>query len=304
MKNSLVSHVFDSFEYTFIVDSIEIRDYILNSKQKCVMYSEDMQLPGNCVNIQTSSEHFLSLKRTASLSPKSRVLTIPLVAFDSSFECFKYLFHQLQNCNLLSIYSRYKKLMKVLKDVGPKFSVTSRSEIQLLCNFSDKVSFSYPLDIEIEEGKVRSIAEYFEVNFNHLYPDLPPPFNLNGEFKFSSCLYAIHPSVNNIFGEQIKCAKKLFQDVCLSSNCSMIIENNDAKSFKVNNVERINDLVTIAGDSRNSTVTEFAFGLNRDIYNNIIWSLNSQINEGCSGIHMDFISPVKNDKTLVIKKLN
>lgn len=315
MKVSSLNHVFDSPVYSFIADSPEVCSYILDNGQECLMYEKGMLLPNNCVNIQTSIEHFLSLKDTVSLSPESRVLTIPLIAFDSSFVCFKYLFHQLQNCNFPNVYSRYKGLMSTFKDVGPKFSVTSGTNIQLTCNFNDKVSFSYPKSIKISKGKIRSVAEYFEVNFNHLYPELSSPFNLNGEFRFSSCLHAIHPSINNISNNQMKCAKKLFKDIYQSNNCSMIIENNNAKSFKIDNIERVDDVITIAGNSRKSNVTEFAFGLNSDIYENIIWSYNSQINEGCSGIHlgfgdgktgihMDFISPVKNDKTLIVERLN
>lgn len=315
MKLSSLNHIFNSSVYTFIVDSSEICNYILDNGQECLMYDKEMQLPDNCINIQTSSEHFLSLKDTAALSPKSRILTIPLIAFDSSFVCFKYLFHQLQTCNFPNVYDRYKKLMKTFEEVGPNFSVTSGSEIQLTCNFNDEVSFSYPTDIKISQGKIRSIAEYFEVNFNHLYPELQSPFNLNGEFRFFSCLHAIHPSVNNISDKQIKYAETLFKDIYLSNNCSMIIENNNAKSFKVNNVERIDDIIIITGDSRKSNITEFAFGLNSDIHKTIIWSHNSQINEGCygihvgfgdgkTGIHMDFISPVENDKSLIVKRLN
>jgi len=315
MKASPLNSVFDGLMYSFVADSREVCSYILNNGQECLMYKKGMRLPDNCVNVQTSVEHFLSLESTASLSPVSKILTIPLVAFDNSFECFKYLFHQLQNCDFLNVYSEYKRLMSTFKDVGPRFSVTSDPNIHLTCHFGEKVSFSYPKNVAISKGKIRSVAEYFEVNFNHLYPDLPSPFELNGKFRFSSCLYAIHPSTNDISSKQLKCAKKLFKDTYQSNNCIMVIEKNNIKSFKIDDVERVDDVVTIAGNSRKSTITEFAFGLNSDIYEHINWSYNSQINEGCSGIHlgvgdgktgihMDFISPVKNDKALIVKELD
>jgi hypothetical protein len=314
MKISSLNSIFGSSTYSFIVDSEAVYSYVIEHGQKCLIYKKNMKLPDNCVNIQTSVEHFISLKDTALLSPESRILTIPLIAFDNSFECFKYLFHRLYDCDFPNVFSRYRKLIRILKKVGTKFLVKSGNSIQLVCSFNKQVAFSYPKDIQVNKGKIRSIAEYFEVNFNHLYPHLPSPFNLNGKIKVSSCLYAIHPSVDNISSEQKKYAKKLFGDIYKSDNCIMTIENNDVKSLEVDGIERINDVITIAGSLRKANLTEFAFGLNSNISESIIWSYNSQINEGCmgihlgcgdgkTGIHMDFISPVNDSKELIIQKI-
>ena len=128
-------------------------------------------------------------------------------------------------------------------------------------------------------------------------------------------VYVLFIQAQIIFLVSKKYAKKLFGDIYKSDNCIMTIENNDVKSLEVDGIECINDVITIHGSLIKANLKEFAFGLNSTISESIIWSYNSQINEGCmgihlgcgdgkTGIHMDFISPVNDCNELIIQKIN
>ena len=301
-----IAPLFGGQKFSFVADSDCVLDLLLSEGYECLMYFEELNLPENCVSIQTSKKHFLNLKSNLDNSIKSRVLTLPLIAFDSSQECFEYFFNQLKLCNLNRIFESSTSLMRKFGEVGANINIKQGCDIDLSCHFNKKVQYSYPSQLLIKQGSIRSIAQYFEVNFNHLYTEFEPDFKLSGKFNFTSCLYAIHPSNDGISAKQMEAVKKLFNAVFNATNCSLLVKDNVALSLLLDNVEYIEVLKCIAGDLRKSEVTELAFGLNNDIIDTIDWQYNSQINEGCggmhlgfgdgkSGIHMDFICPEKKD---------
>ena len=310
---SWLEPLFADKNYYFLVDSNKIRDHLESEGFKVLMFKEGMSLPNSIISIQTSSQHFLSLKDILNDSPNARVLTIPLIAFDNSEKSTYYLLKMLAICNFKKAFEKKQELIDIIMNVGNKIVLTHDKENLLYCDFSNKVEFKYPSKLQIGKGSSRSVAEYLELNFNHLYPEIPSCYNLNGQFKFDSCLFAIHPSIDRIQKTQIELAKNLFDDVVHSKECMMYIDNNKITSFIIGGNKKLNDLKKIAGESRNSNITELAFGLNSSILGKTNWNYNSQINEGCfgmhlgigdgkTGIHMDFIHPVNNGNKFCLEK--
>jgi hypothetical protein len=79
------------------------------------------------------------------------------------------------------------------------------------------------------------------------------------------------------------------------------ITDNTINSLKIKNEEHIK-LIDLAAGPRGLKLTEFAIGVNELIAENIDYKMNSQMNEGISGVHLaigdgssgyhiDFLSP-------------
>lgn len=304
--------LFEDKALTFVVDSGDVFEYLVGLGFVCVHYNKNMKLPSSSVCVQTSRSHFNFLKDNVELSPESRILTLPLIAFENSLNSVKYFFSRLRECDFKKIFLRYNNLISSLNGALPKFSIEMGSDNILHCKLADKVKYSYPKQLLLQSGNVRSVAQFFEVNFNHLYPEHEPDFLVDGKFSFKSCLYAIHPTNIDITKEQKTLALELFKKINSAKNPYFIIKNNKAVELNLDGTEHLENLKKIAGNIRSSDVTELAFGLNDCIFNSIDWNINSQINEGCSGIHlgfgdgktgihMDFICPVSENNLKIYK---
>jgi hypothetical protein len=310
-----IKSLFGTENFVFILDSKGIYQHFINLGYSCSMFDPNMILPKNCISVQTTREHYTLLQEVLKKSQESRVLTVPFIAFDNSPKCINYLFDLLRQCDFEAVFDKHKELVGLLASGGQKVLLTHDVDQKISCNFKSRVCFKYPKNIMIDKGTSRSIAEYFELNFNNLYPDTPSYYQLDGQFRFNASLFALHPSATDITDTQLQYAKKLFEDILNANDCVMSIENNKIVSLTVDKIEKINDIAVIAGNIRNTNITELAFGLNSNILSSVNWQYNSQINEGCfgihlgvgdgkTGIHIDFIKPLYNGNKFCINKIN
>jgi hypothetical protein len=75
-------------------------------------------------------------------------------------------------------------------------------------------------------------------------------------------------------------SKRIAEDGAL-----LVIEDNTITSLKINGNEQIK-LLDLASGPRGLKLTEFAIGVNDSITESINYKMNSQLNEGISGIHV------------------
>ena len=292
--------IFQSKNICFVTDRDDFCAYLIDCGYKVLKYSETMIFPENSINIQTSVTHYESMNKQIKqlANQKSKILRLPQIVFDNSYDNFLYTLARLTECDFVSMFELKDKLIAKLKSLSTTRLKTSDLSI-MSCVFDEGIQYKYPSAIHINEGKSRSIAEYLEVSFDY-NSKIGSDFHLNGSFCFSGSVFAVLPNNESISKRQMEQAKLLFQKILAANQCTLEIKNNYAISLKIDGIEHVDFLLSIVGQKLQLRVTELAFGLNKS--KNIDWEYNSQFNEGCSGIHigfgdaisgvhMDFVSP-------------
>jgi hypothetical protein len=147
---------------------------------------------------------------------------------------------------------------------------------------------------------IQSVAEFFEVHYAHMNPKEPCPFSFTGTLKIAGILTVLRKS-NPILPEGLKISLKWLSERISKDGAFLSIEDNTITSLQINNEEHVK-LLDLAAGSRGLKLTEFAIGVNDGIASKIDYRINSQMNEGISGIHVaigdgssgyhiDFLSP-------------
>ncbi|MBV4472843.1 M29 family metallopeptidase [Pseudomonas botevensis] len=156
------------------------------------------------------------------------------------------------------------------------------------------------LSEDISESFVQSVAEFFEVHYAHMNAQEPCPFSFTGTLKVAGILTVLRKH-NSILPEGLRASLKWLSDRISIEGAFLSISDNTITSLKLNNEEQIK-LLDLAAGSRGLKLTEFAIGVNEEISSSIDYRVNSQMNEGISGVHLaigdgssgfhiDFLSP-------------
>ncbi|MGF6516771.1 hypothetical protein ABH912_004237 [Pseudomonas sp. BT76 TE3572] len=147
---------------------------------------------------------------------------------------------------------------------------------------------------------VQSVAEFFEVHYAHMHPEDPCPFSFTGTLKIEGILTVLRKP-NPILPEGLKASLKWLSDRISEEGALLSIKDNTITSLTIKNEEHVK-LLDLAAGPRGLKLTEFAIGVNEAIASNIDYKINSQMNEGISGVHLaigdgssgyhiDFLSP-------------
>ena len=147
---------------------------------------------------------------------------------------------------------------------------------------------------------VQSVAEFFEVHYAHMHPEDPCPFSFTGTLKIEGILTVLRKP-NPLLPEGLKVSLKWLSDRISEEGALLSIKDNTITSLTIKNEEHVK-LLDLAAGPRGLKLREFAIGVNEAIASNIDYKINSQMNEGISGVHLaigdgssgyhiDFLSP-------------
>jgi len=153
---------------------------------------------------------------------------------------------------------------------------------------------------DLEHDFVQSVAEFFEVHYAHMNPQEPCPFSFSGTLKIAGILTVLRKP-NPTLPVGLKTSLRWLSDRISEEGALLSVQDNIITSLKVKNEEHIK-LLDLAAGSRGLKLTEFAIGVNEAIASSIDYKINSQMNEGISGVHLaigdgssgyhiDFLSP-------------
>lgn len=156
------------------------------------------------------------------------------------------------------------------------------------------------IEEDIEHSFIHSVAEFFEVHYAHMNVQMPCPFQFNGYLNISGILTVRRKHPESLGSELKMALEQLTQEVACHT-ATLTVDSNTVTSFIVNNTEYVSLLKRAAG-ARLLKLTEFAVGVNDAIATSIDYRINSQMNEGISGVHValgdgssgyhiDFLSP-------------
>ncbi|NWA08502.1 hypothetical protein [Pseudomonas gingeri] len=279
----------DSTDLVLKCQNLGIRAINLNSVE---------DLPENSLIFTFCDAAATLVSEKAKKSKNKKILFCATHVFEPSVEHAIYTLKLILGSNFHTALKLQKKLLEILSNhktfriLGPKTSAKA--------SLSDEAAPYALIEEDIKENFVHSIAEFFEVHYAHMNRLKPCPFCLSGSLEISGILTVLRtPSPSHP-----KDLKEKLKDLleCVAQHGAMLtVKDNIATSFKVNNREEIETLITAAGE-RGAHLTEFAIGVNQSIAPIIDFGVNSQMNEGIEGIHIaigdgakgyhiDFLSP-------------
>ena len=234
----------------------------------------------------------------AKITPRKQSIFCAVHVFEASVKSALYGLDLILKSDFKGALQKQHLLLELLDTHKQFFLKGARSQARVIIQ---EQSTPYAMIKEDIDGNfIHSIAEFFEVHYAHMNAQAPCPFLLNGHLKVSGILTVLRKQQVPPDNDLKKALQQLSQEV--SYHCALLtIKNNTVLSFKVNNTE-YKELLKRATGPRSLKLTEFAVGVNGAIEPFIDYCINSQMNEGISGVHValgdgssgyhiDFLSP-------------
>ena len=223
-------------------------------------------------------------KRTfelAKLANKKRCIFCPIHVFEASTKNALYTLSQLIKSDIGQCLIEQRKTLELVNCKTPLKLVSPRSKSTV--TISNNATPYAILEEDLLGDFVHSVAEFFEVHFAHMKPQDPCPFSVEGELRVSGILTVLRKKegMPPLIADSLN---TLIREVA-SKQAVLQVNANKVISFKVGNQEFL-ELIQRAAGPRGAYLTEFAIGVNRAITPLIDFSINSQMNEGVSGVHV------------------
>ncbi|AZF33550.1 N-acetylglucosamine-6-phosphate deacetylase [Pseudomonas sp. R4-35-07] len=217
----------------------------------------------------------------ARLTDKKRCVFFPIHVFENTINNALYSLECFLKSDITQALKEQQKALELINCKSP-LALTGPSTQSTVNVLSSAVPYAM-LDGDLKDNFVHSAAEFFEVHLAHMQPQTACPFTVNGEFRVSGILTVLRkaqsapPDITNSL-------TTLIGEVA-SKQASLKVEGNKVRSFTVDNRDYA-DLIKRAAGKRGAHLTEFAIGVNQAITPIIDFSINSQMNEGVSGVHV------------------
>ncbi len=249
-----------------------------NCRENIVLIAmENAQLPEHAI-WQKTFEH-------------SRFLSIPLLAFEASMNAVRYTFEILTRSSFSRSAALNDYWMQVLlkKEEKPMLFRGNGSDFE--CRFENaEITVMAPRTTPyLAPGEWDSMGACFEVG---MVPDadvLRPPFTINGHIQPEGIAIAHHrwmPEHIVPFTDQ---AWRLLQDVRARGlfPLDVTIQDSQLTEIRAGREDLTSQLMMLTNKRRQLILTEMAFSTNEALDPaHIDWTINSQLNEGASGIHI------------------
>ncbi len=176
-----------------------------------------------------------------------------------------------------------QKLILALLDAHTRFDIKGQHSNASVVISEDATPYAM-IEEDISSNFIYSAAEFFEVHYAHMNAQIACPFQFSGHLAISGILTVLRNNPLLPDNDLKRALEQLTLDVA-QHTALLITEQNIITSFKVNHIE-YSTLLKHAAGSRGLKLTEFAVGVNDAIAPFIDYSINSQMNEGISGIHV------------------
>ncbi|WP_323166922.1 hypothetical protein [Pseudomonas atacamensis] len=293
-----ISALFDDHRYSIIADSDDFLEECKLLGLDTANISLLKEFPANCIVFSFTNE---AAKKTFEIAKKplrNKIIFCATQVFEPSVRAAIYSLDLLLRSDFTQSLSAQRAVLNMLN---------SNQTFCLSGNESDATvsipSWAQPyalLSEDVTENFVQSVAEFFEVHYAHMNPLEPCPFELSGTLKISGILTVLRKP-NPQLPEGLRTSLKWLSDRIAEEGARLTVRENNLTSLIVNNTEQIK-LLDFAAGTRGLKLTEFAIGVNESISSVIDYGVNSQLNEGISGVHLaigdgssgyhiDFLSP-------------
>lgn len=293
--------LFGAEEFWIVADSQEFLDECAVQGLKTVHIHEISTLPRNSIVFSFSNNAAKLTLEMAKATPVKKSVFCAAQVFDPSFDSADYSLHLLLNSDFKKALKRQRFFLNMLNSYD-SFTISGKDTYGSV--MLNRQAQPYALIAEdISENFIHSVAEFFEVHYAHMTTQEPCPFCVNGKLKISGILTVLRKT-NPQLPKDIRVRLQRLSDTVAKTGGSLTVVGNEVTSLTTSDGEHIETLKLAAG-ARGLGLTEFAIGVNEEIAPLINYNVNSQMNEGISGIHLaigdgssgfhiDFLSPTVN----------
>jgi hypothetical protein len=283
--------VFPDGDVLFVSDQQYVVDFLVSRGLPAEHLAEVTTPPESVVLIGCDYRALGPREQLHELFSNSRVLWVPLVSFDPRPEAGRYSLDLLLSSDLAAAAKGNRDWVSVLRRARRPLKVSSeRSELTFQV-VSDRVVLVTRVEPELAAGEFVSVAEYFEVDVDSSLDVTAGPdgagegtYTADGTFWAEGLCVARH-SVLDFDAPQLQTARGIAGRVAQAGGILIRVENCHIVSAVCAGTDFAATLADCAGENA-SRLVEFSFGTNTGIVESLDWSVNSQINEGASGIHM------------------
>lgn len=243
----------------------------------------------NIVLLFTDEERMPPYSELYALFQDSRVLIVPLTAFDPSLDVAIYTIKLLANLQFDSATRLNEKWLKTFLECREPL-VFGGKECDLTCKVGDVVyAMSPKTQVQLQPGDWDTVSAYFEVGMVPQPEDFRPGYIVSGTLTVPGVVVAHHRQMNKELQQLPKRAWKLFQNL-RNQNCFPLkvrIEDTRVIEVLAANRDISPELTELTNRKIDLMLLEMAVSTNEGVIpTNVDWTKNSQINEGALGIHV------------------
>ncbi|MCF4995609.1 hypothetical protein GIW70_02645 [Pseudomonas syringae] len=295
---NIASTLFNNEEFSIIADSNEfLRECeLLGFTTANIAQLE--AFPKNSIVFSFSNEAAKMTFEIAKKTARKKIIFCATQVFEPSLVAALYSLKLLLNSDFQQSLCSQRAVLNMLNSYQT-FSLSGNESNATVSILPHAKAYAL-LGEDVTGNFVQSVAEFFEVHYAHMNPFEPCPFIFSGTLNISGILTVLRKS-NPELPSGLKISLKRLSDQISNEKASLTIKENNITSLKINNEEHVK-LLDLAAGKRGLKLTEFAIGVNESISNKIDYTINSQMNEGISGIHLaigdgssgyhiDFLSP-------------
>lgn len=296
--SNMISTLFGHEEFSIIADSAAfLRECALLGFKTANIF-ELTKLPKNTIVFSFSNQAARVMFQIAENADRKKSIFCAAQVFEPSVTAAMYSLRLLLSSDFEHSLSMQRSVLSMLNS-NQEFSLRGNHAAASVSIHSHAKAYAL-LAEDISDNFIQSVAEFFEVHYAHMDPKEPSPFSFNGTLRVAGIL-AVQRKPNPTLPEGLKSSLRWLSDRIAQEGATISIKDNTIISFKINDEEQIK-LLDLAAGNRGLKLTEFAIGVNQAIAPDIDYKMNSQMNEGISGVHLaigdgssgfhiDFLSP-------------
>lgn len=255
--------------------------------------------PAAAVILCTTWGRYQALDQLRSALAGSRVVFVPLVAFDPSPAAARYTLRCWLEADVEVALGAHRRWHGVIGRVREPLRFIGRGT-DVACALDDDVAVSAVLTPHLSPGDWFSAARFFEVSFE-MSAGRDTCFRVDGAVRARGVLAARGPRFDPASSPHHDEAVAFGRLVAEQGQVDIDVEAGTMVSCRVAGREWVHTVARLAGARHGTRLTEFAVGVNPG-FERFDWGINSQMNEGAagvhigvgdgvSGVHLDFVAP-------------
>ena len=290
--------LFGHEEPTIIADSNEFLEECSRLGFPTTNIAKIKNLPRNSIIFSFTNEAARQTFEIAKSTEHKKSIFCATQVFEPSLASALYSFKLLMSSNFEHALATQRTVLNMLNS-NDAFFLSGNDADGKVSIFKHAQPYAL-LAEDITHDFIQSVAEFFEVHYAHMRPSEPCPFSFSGTLKVEGILTVLRKP-NPTLPQGIRKSLTRLSDRISKEGAYLSVKDNIITSLKTGNEEQIK-LLDLAAGSRGLKLTEFAIGVNEAIAPNIDYKINSQLNEGISGVHLaigdgssgyhiDFLSP-------------
>ena len=286
-----VSNLFSSGQLPVVISD---SDYVLrkfdevgfDSLPLSRLCSEADCVPNEILLVTVNPSKIPSPDHLARVMGHSAALLAPLLSFCANRRSIDYFFSRLREIDFVAACSRSRRRLEQLQHQSTPLLISSLG-CELSIELGDNLEvFAPKVEPIINPGEWITVSQFLEIALipNEDYSC----FNVNGKLLCDGISIAIHRQNFNKSQPIARKAWRIFSEVRRRGGFPLVLEVDDSKVVAINTRngdDLLEHIVPLTDQTLHGFLIEVGFA-SQVPAKGIDWTINSQLNEGCGGLHI------------------